>query len=288
VGPLTFLGISLGIGAVQCAIEQTVTLFAADGGSFGSSAIVYGLFAIALVWAPRNEVRFFYWILWRVGAMAVTVRTAAVLYFLYEVAFACLDAGQGQPLSTSLFHLMGAALGGCVGVAMVKLKLVDCEGWDIFSLRRRKGTAPPVEPAGSAGAAGPAARQAPTDERRREALGLIRDYLKEKDGPMALRVYEATCAEMGPWDLPEVYLKAMIARLNGDGNLALAEPLLRQYIQRFPETSAAMKLLLGTILIELRDEPARGIEILKSIAPEDLPPAARRVREILLHAARRP
>src|SRR5690606_34534428 len=55
VGWLRFLAIYLGIGFVQCACEQTMMLMAEGGASLGASAIAYGLIAIGLVWAPRNN-----------------------------------------------------------------------------------------------------------------------------------------------------------------------------------------------------------------------------------------
>ena len=125
----------------------------------------------------------------------------------------------------------------------------------------------------------------PTAERRRDALCFIRDYLREKDTLLALRVYQETCVETGPWNLPESYLKTMIKQLNDGGNLAQAEALLRQYIERFPEKNSVMKLLLCKILIGVRGELVIGAEVLASIPPESLPPTARRVREALLRKA---
>src|SRR5947209_1774657 len=55
VGPLPFLGIYLGIGFVECGLEQ-VLMRNSLGASFGASSILFGLLAMALVWAPRNEV----------------------------------------------------------------------------------------------------------------------------------------------------------------------------------------------------------------------------------------
>ena len=55
VGWWRFLLIYFGIGIGECALEQTLMLWA-EGGSFGASAIVFGLVAITLIWAPRNEV----------------------------------------------------------------------------------------------------------------------------------------------------------------------------------------------------------------------------------------
>ena len=49
------LAIFLGVGFVQCGLEQLISLATDEGFSLGNSAIVYGLMAMALVWAPRND-----------------------------------------------------------------------------------------------------------------------------------------------------------------------------------------------------------------------------------------
>ena len=56
VGWWRFLMIYLAIGAIECAIEQTLML-GADSKSYsqGASAVVYGLVAIGMVWAPGTR-----------------------------------------------------------------------------------------------------------------------------------------------------------------------------------------------------------------------------------------
>src|SRR5262249_62089927 len=55
LGAFAFLAVYLGLGIVQCGLEQAATLGMDEGSSFGASAVIYGLMAMALVWAPRNE-----------------------------------------------------------------------------------------------------------------------------------------------------------------------------------------------------------------------------------------
>ena len=56
IGWWRMLLLYLGIGVGQCALEQTITLGMSSGESFGASSIIYGLMAIAIIWAPSNEV----------------------------------------------------------------------------------------------------------------------------------------------------------------------------------------------------------------------------------------
>ena len=55
IGWWRFLLVYLGIGITQCGLEQTLMLFADKGGSLGASAIIYGLMAMCMVWAPRMK-----------------------------------------------------------------------------------------------------------------------------------------------------------------------------------------------------------------------------------------
>src|SRR5437773_12266528 len=62
------------IGVFQCGVEQTLMVMASEGGSLGASAIIYGLIAIALVWAPKNELSCIL-ILYRVFTFDIPIAT---------------------------------------------------------------------------------------------------------------------------------------------------------------------------------------------------------------------
>lgn len=130
IGPLLYVPIYLGIGAVQCAIEQA--LFTHDEfSSFGASAILFGLMAMSLIWAPVNEVTVFYWILFRIGFFDMPIIWYSVLSLMFSMAITIL---LGAENSSEILHLMGAVIGGSVGFTMLVTKAVDCEGYDILSV----------------------------------------------------------------------------------------------------------------------------------------------------------
>ncbi len=64
VGFFPFLAIFLGVGFVQCGLEHSWT---------PRSAIVYGLMAMALVWAPKNELGCVWWFGFRSGLMDMSI-----------------------------------------------------------------------------------------------------------------------------------------------------------------------------------------------------------------------
>jgi membrane associated rhomboid family serine protease len=132
VGPLVFLPLYLGLGVVQCGLEQAVMSGAGvKGGSFGASAILFGLMAIALVWSPRNDVGVAGLVIVRPFQADVPISVFVGLMFAWEFAL-CWLVGFG--VSSAVLHMTGAVLGLGVGMLFVVRRWVDCEGWDIFTV----------------------------------------------------------------------------------------------------------------------------------------------------------
>ena len=68
--------------------------------------------------------------------------TTVALLYIGEQALGLIFWGsvEGKIMVSEMGHLSGAFWGGVVAIALLKLGLVDCEGWDVFSLwaRNRK------------------------------------------------------------------------------------------------------------------------------------------------------
>jgi len=131
VGPLVFVPLYLGMGFVQCGLEQAVMSHAGHGGSFGASAILFGLMAISLVWSPRNDVGVAGILFFRPVSFDAPVVVFTLVMFGWEALQAWIV---GFSTSTAILHMSGAVIGLLVGIAFVKLHWVDCEGWDIFAV----------------------------------------------------------------------------------------------------------------------------------------------------------
>lgn len=131
VGALVFLPLYLGIGFVQCGVEQAIMSGGGPGGSLGASSILFGLMAIAMIWSPRNEVSVGGLVVVRPVQFDAPILLFAVLLFVWE---GVMIAVVGFAVTTAVLHMMGAVIGLVVGIAFVKLGWVDCEGWDLFSV----------------------------------------------------------------------------------------------------------------------------------------------------------
>ena len=88
--------------------------------------------AMALVWAPRNDLVVGYWLPpFRIATFDMSI----VAFSLLAVAVQSgLAVSVGFAWSAAVLHLFGAALGFVLGVVMLKRGWVDCEGWDLYSV----------------------------------------------------------------------------------------------------------------------------------------------------------
>ncbi len=134
VGWWRFLLIFLGIGIGQCAMEQVMTL-GMDGGSLGASSIVFGLLAICLIWAPKNELSCVMFWGHRISAIDIGVVSYCIILFSLEIVMMAFSSmTSGISITSAVLHFMGALVGAVIGVALLKLDWVDCEQWDLFTV----------------------------------------------------------------------------------------------------------------------------------------------------------
>ena len=129
-----FLLLYLLIGIAGGAIVQAAMLgqIGADPpGSGGASLCIYGLLAICIVWAPKNEMDCFLLLGYRALMIELSILTLGGIYVTLQVLGAWWN---GFRMSSAMLHLTGAALGFGAGLALLRLRLVDCENWDLMAV----------------------------------------------------------------------------------------------------------------------------------------------------------
>ena len=146
LGALKFLLAYLAIGTLHGAFLQILLRNSTmDQHAAGASAVIYGLLAVCMIWAPRNELNCLVILL--LGFRTLVFHwdlhyTTVALFYILEQAFGLVFWGTlgGKVMITELGHLSGAFWGMVVGIILLKAGLVDCEGWDLFALwkKRRK------------------------------------------------------------------------------------------------------------------------------------------------------
>lgn len=141
LGWLKFLLLYLGIGILGGAMIQTAMLGyvpeepveGVQAGAGGASLIIYGLIAIVLIWAPRNEIHCLWIFISRAGTFEVEYLYFCGFYIVTELVSAIFSV-RGFEVSSEVGHLIGAVVGTGLGILFVKQNWVDCENWDLFSI----------------------------------------------------------------------------------------------------------------------------------------------------------
>lgn len=279
-----FIAVYLGLGVAQCAFEQCCMLGAEEGGSLGASAIIYGLLAMAMVWAPKNEINCVFIGGFRgVMNLDISILVLAIIYIGIEILTAALDQfGWGS----STLHLSGAALGFGLGTWLVKSGKVDCEGWDLYAVmagregqktkRRKK--------AKSKG-------ERTAENKRLEADRLsaqiqFRKLLDEGHARGAYALHMKMSSTRSDWTLSEVDSRDLIAKLLEAELWNEAIEAMVGHLARFPE-AVRVRLKLAQVLIGQARRPAQALRVLAKIAGGSLPASLEPVRKKLVAEAQK-
>jgi membrane associated rhomboid family serine protease len=293
LGPLKYLAAYLAIGTLNGAFVQTLLFRSGLDAHFaGASAIVYGLCAVCMVWAPRNELNCLAIII--IGFRTLVFHwdlhytTVAVLY-VGEQVFGLVFRGWlgGKVMITELGHLSGACWGIVVAVTLLKAGLVDCEGWDVFSLwTKRKKLAQDWKKRGvrlerertaqrenfKANARARSSKRdredagdGPSQEERALAAVLrVRSLIDDGNLPGALEAYDKGAGRILDWPAqPDLY--SLIKGLHSRGAEADSIRLMRDHCRRFPKESLTMRVKLAQILIRDRQRPVAALRVLEEI-----------------------
>jgi membrane associated rhomboid family serine protease len=267
------------IGIVSCAILQTLLIFAPEGGAAGASICIFGLLAIAMIWAPANEMSVFVLFFYRAFTMEVTVYSFVTFCLFLELVFGILDvmfsASEFEDngiivfISSATLHLLGASAGLAVGLAMLKWRWVDCENWDVFSVWQGRHRLSREQ----------LAEEALNTEEGKRKLAAAREtmhtqflnFLKTDEPAAALAVHRRGKLQFADWRLTEPEHVQMIQALRkwqlwDDTVLSMVE-----YLHLFTERASLVRLALAQLLVEQLNRPVQGIKVLARIDPKQLP-----------------
>lgn len=285
-------------------VESVELSYAQFNGSCGASAIIFGMLAMSLVWAPKNEVTVLVLLVIRPITFETTIMSFSAWYIGLEILIATFE---GFAMATASLHLMGAAAGFGVGTLLLKKNFVDCEDWDLFSVlsgnygsrardrfgnrierenRSRKNTTT------AAGESDTDCGQKPKRKSNRLTAGAAKklaetvrlveagrfDAAYDELYNARLRDTEAT--------LDEPILKSLAAGLAKRKQWDEAIELMHGYIDTYPETANAMRLRLANVLLKAFEDGKSALRVLKSVDQEVLSEQALASFRKLVKAAR--
>ena len=297
----------LGIGACESAGTQLLFHPPEPIHMLGASGAIYGLLAMAMVWAPRNEIHclaFF-----RFYPMDVDL---SILWFAaFYIGLSFLEFGlRGFSLSGAMSHVDGAILGAVLAIALLKLKLVDCENWDIFAViqgrqgeskksaakRRSMMIRPSTEATRLPGEKpnnkskkkrkkGEAAPVTSIEDSSAGALRTLRLHLEYGEIEAALAVYKKSSTKLTGWQPQESDWRDLIQALLDQDDWGEAAHVMRDYVRRAPEPSPRVQLKLAQVLIQRLARPTQGLGILQEIPDGALSAKLEPMRQKLIEEA---
>ncbi|HET6881912.1 MAG TPA: rhomboid family intramembrane serine protease [Pirellulales bacterium] len=277
-----FTAVYLGMGIVQSALEQICMLGAEGGGSLGASGIIYGLLAMAMVWAPRNELSCILILGFRPISFEVSILVLSTIYIGIEIATAALD---GFGWGTSVLHLSGAALGFGVGTWLLKSGQADCEGWDLYSvLAGREGEKSKKRKKSKKKKSEVQADPQRTEANRVAALAEIQRLLNEGHARGAHALNKKMSQASAGWQLPEPDSRQLIAKLLEAEARPEAIELMVAHLGCYPDAHR-VRLRLAQVLVQNERRPAQALRVLAKLPEGSLPATLEPLRQKLIDEA---
>lgn len=267
-GAAIFTAIYLGMGTLYGMLLQLGCFFFIDEGiALGASAVIFGLLALCIIWAPVNTFTIFAFRF----LFDMPILMYGGLFVTKEIVFWAMS---GFELDSELLHILGFAVGIPVAVYLVRSGRVDCEGWDIFSYlagttgsdskvakaaaqkQSAKATAQTNNGAGSS-TAKTGATASPTTVSLHDQ---VKEAIQAGQFLTALRLQEQLMKNNPSikWRQPDLY--AIIGGVLKANELELAERLIEQHLMSFSEKQTSLNFALCKVKLALgRPHEARSI-----------------------------
>lgn len=272
VGWWKFLLIYHIIAIGQCALQQVLTILF-EGQAWGTAPIIYGLVAISLIWAPANNVQCAY-IGMGGSTFDVTVSYWAGFSLFLQFASAVLTIVLAEEKVAAIIgevtQVLGAAIGAGIGFGMLKQKMVDCEGWDVFSVWEGKHTRSREEIAEDYLKSKEG--QERSQELREGAAEQVRKFVAADEALAAWAAYKRGLNQFPGFQLAENDLLALIAVLRKAGKWDETITLMVTFLRTYPARDAAVRLALAQLLIEKKQRGRQAYSVLQKIDRSKLDP----------------
>ena len=266
-----FLASYLAIGAAQMGLTQIIMLhYTGDAiGALGASGAIFGLMAMAVVWAPMNEITYFYWVGFYFGTVDISIALMAGLYTGWEVLMICFFSEVG---GTSWLHLTGFVMGLPLAFVMLKRGIVDCEGWDAISVWSGNYGGFREEPDHKT----ELKKLQEQDKERNDQLAhgaqqQFRLYLKQGNVEAALRFYEKMKNVGGGIRLEREDYLPIIQWMHGQKRWADSAPYMAGFIEADPARADAMRVKLAQICVVELQRPGKALDLLAEVDEAKLP-----------------
>ena len=275
IGPWKSTLIYLGIGIIHGFVVQILMLEHEPTCCLGASAIVFGMMAISLIWAPENRMDCFLLIYFRPFFFEVSIKNLVVIFLSLQILTLYLMGGS---LSSEFLHIVGAIIGLTVGVTFLKLRLVNCEHWDIFSIWAGHHLLTDAEHAKREAETLEGKRRAEEREQKRQKkvakhldmiLEEIRRALREGKPLPAFLVARKTAHENPRWTIPESELLQLIQSLTEKKHVTEAVEAMQVYLKHYAAKAGLVRLKLAQLYLE-GNQPRTAMKALSQVDTQSL------------------
>lgn len=288
IGWWRFLLVYLLIGAAESCVQQILMLGADGGGSLGASGAIFGIMAMALVWAPKNEMTCVVIVYFRPFEFDCPILGLAGFFLLLQVVLwgITMAVHQGDvayAMTSEALHLMGAAAGFGVAVFMLKKNWVDCENWDLFSVAAGRHAMSDDELLALKQES--AEWQEKAQKRRASALDQIRDITRTGQPALAYKAHRKMVHSLENWQLPDQdFLNLILAFHRRELWKESIEPMV-EYLNDSRPHERQVRLKLAHILIEFEKRPGQALRVLRKLDPDQLTENQRKLAANLMYRA---
>lgn len=235
-------------------------------GGAGASLAIFGLMGICLIWSPLNNLQcvMVWW--YRVIDVEIPIVWFSGLYIAKEIFISTTDQFQ---MSGAFGHSVGATIGLCIGVSMLKNKLVDCEGWDVFSVSKGSHIVSYFEkyrrPAQDADNEPDA-----TLDQQQNSPHELQEALAKRDWFSAWQAYrrsnESQRTLVSPKQLCEI-AEGLYRRRTYD----LAAEAFHEVLEQPDEPPPEIRLKYAAVLTEIQKRPKAALRVLRPLRSRTLP-----------------
>jgi membrane associated rhomboid family serine protease len=303
VGSLWFLALYLTAGVLESAITQLVQLHTEPTFGVGASGAIYGLLAICLIWAPRNDLNCFFFAMVFIRIITFTVDVPILLFALFYIGMEVFWVVVTKAaMSSAFFHATGALVGLVLGVLMLKLNLVDCENWDIFAVmqgrqgrtkeqdaRRRERIAPrPDEVSPRKAKASKGKKKAASnsmEDPAQAATTRFRQALREEGPDAAFISYNRAVRTVAGWHPGPTDWHELIRVLINAKLWRPAITVMEDYLRRANDPSPRVRLTLAQVLVREPQRPAHALRVLADLPEDSLPDDLKKQRRKIVKKA---
>lgn len=276
------------IGAAECAFEQTLFLIlpSPSGATLGASSAIFGFIAIALLWAPENNLTITYgglFLIWPVWG-TVEISIAAFCYIMIAIEFLIAWMTFFQ-LSSATLHLAGVVPGCLLGYFMLKNRHVDCEGYDLISIWQGKAGQKVITVAEE--------KQRKENKQRMDCdieVGLqkVQEYIDTGHYELALQRFKMLRKLRRRLVMTEAQLISIVKAFDQDkSKRSKMIPVIQTYLQHYEMHAVALTLMMAKFHVLDQQRPRQALKVLNTLGGKALTKKQHEAYQRILQRAQR-